>query len=132
MSKKFALIIGLLVVAGCAGASLKSEWKEKRGYSDKDINAIMNQYKEYNDMMNGAKMSSNAFNSAPYHQAESRLRAVFCACAKKMGEACRKKEGASIDRSLWTKANAVDMTMIGTAMTFETNSTSVIDPAECN
>jgi len=121
----------LVSLAGCAGPQLKTEWKEKRGYKDSDIDAIMAQYKDYNSMKLRADQQSNALNSAPSIEANNRLRNVFCSCVKKMGDSCRTKEGANIDRTLWVKANAVDMTMVGMSMNFETNSMSKIDPSEC-
>lgn len=131
--KTIILILMAGMLAGCAGASLKSDWKNKRGYSDEDINAIMNQYSDYNKLMIGADVSSNAFNSAPQTEARSRMRAIFCACIKKLGDKCREKPDgvAQADKTLWIKANAVDMAMIGNSTTFETSSISVIDPAEC-
>lgn len=127
------LILMAGMIAGCAGASLKSDWKDKRGYSDQDINAIMDQYADYNKLMVSAQVSSNAFNSTPQVEARSRMRAIFCACAKKLGDKCREKPDGlpQADKTLWVKANAVDMAMIGNSMTFETSGMSVIDPTEC-
>lgn len=131
--KTIILIVVAGMLSGCAGASLKSDWKDKRGYSDQDIDAIMNQYSDYNKLMVSAQVSSNAFNSTPQVEARSRMKAIFCACAKKLGDKCREKPDglAQSEKTLWIKANAVDMAMIGNSTTFETSSMSVIDPTEC-
>jgi hypothetical protein len=130
---KKLLMIAMMItgVVGCAGSQLKNEWKGQRGYADSDVDAIMDQYKEYNQMKIKADLASNHFNTAPQDAAQSRLKNIFCSCVKKMGDSCRTKDGASKDHALWIKANAVDMAMKGNSMSFETNSMSVIDPAEC-
>lgn len=127
------LLIIAALLAGCAGAQLKSDWKNKRGYSDQDIDAIMAQYSEYSSDKARATVNSNAFNSAPYEEHRSRMKSIFCACAKKLGDKCREKpDGLSgKDKSLWIKANAVDMDMIGSNASFETNGMSLIDTVEC-
>lgn len=131
--KNLLLLILALSVTACAGASLKKDWKEKRGYSDQDIDSIMNQYGEYNQMNAQASVASNAFNSAPVTEARARLRKIFCACTKKIGEKCREKPDglAGPEKALWIKANAADMAFVGNSMSFETNAMSTIDPAEC-
>jgi hypothetical protein len=130
---KLLLLAGLLSLTSCAGAQLQSDWKEKRGYSDADVQLIMDQYKEYNMMMSSAQVSSNAFNSTPIVEAKGRLKNVFCACVKKIGEKCRKKPESltSDEKVLWVKANAVDMAYIGKSASFEVSQNPVIDTAEC-
>lgn len=132
--RKLLILVLAVVISGCAGASLKSDWKQKRGYSDADIDQIMAQYSDYGTLMAHAQVDSNAFNSSPTNEARARMKSIFCACVKKIGEACRQKPDglAKADKVLWIKANAADMAMVGNSTTFETNSMSVIDPAECN
>lgn len=134
MNKLIFILSICLLVNGCAGAALKSEWKEKRGYADSDIEEIMKQSKDYLSMQAKAQAASSAFDRSHETEANSRLKNIFCACVKKMGASCRSKEGSGIDRTLWVKANAVDFVMNGGhwGMTFEKNSMSVIDTDECN
>lgn len=104
--KNRGLIISLLAIAltGCAGAALKNTWKDERGYTEADIDAIMEQQRTYGNMMGSALSTTTRI------EASNRLRAIFCTCARKMGNKCRTKEGAKIDRESWIKANAVDIT----------------------
>ncbi len=137
MNRKYIVISGLILmnaITGCAVAKLGNEWKNERGYSDGDIDLIRRQFREYSSQMVAATQSSNAFNTAPVTETRNRLRNIFCACAKKLGDKCRQKpDGISpSDKTLWVKANAVDMAMTGLATTWETNGMTLIDPAECN
>lgn len=127
------IIFILTFVTGCAGAQLKSDWKERRGYSDADIAAIEYQSQGYKVLMMQSGATSNAFNSAPMIQTDNRLRAIFCSCVKKLGQKCREKSDglAAQDKELWIKANAVDMAILGQRMTWEANPMTVIDPLEC-
>lgn len=132
MKKLVLLLVGALTLAGCAGQQLKSDWKDKRGYSEEDINLITEQYKEYAQMTNAAVISRSSVQSV---NADNRLKSIFCSCVKKMGDQCRTRAPASMnpqDKTLWIKANAVDMAYVGQSMTWETSQHPVIDSAECN
>lgn len=120
-----------IALTGCSGAQLKTDWEGQRGYPENEIDAMMSQAKEYQRLLISAKMNSNAFNSAPYTDAQNRLRAIFCTCVKKMGNKCRDKSGMTVDRSLWRKANAVDMAFVMDHTALDSSPAYVIDPAEC-
>lgn len=131
--KKIILLAMAIVLSSCAGQQLKSDWTQKRGYSKADVDLIMAQYKQYSSAYINAEVSSNAFNSTPKAQEENKLRRIFCACVKKLGDKCRQKpEGLSPeDKSLWVKANAVDMTMSSQTTALDYGGPSLVDPAEC-
>lgn len=121
-----------LTLSGCAGAKLARDLSDVRGYPEADVAAIKAKAQEYNRRLAWANTASNAFDSSPIQSEQAKLRNVFCACAKKMGEKCRTAEGAGVDRDLWIKANAVDLAFgmqsagITSQITF-----SEVDPHEC-
>lgn len=119
-------------MTGCAGAQLKSEWKEKRGYSESDITAIDSQMSEYQRLLISASLASNAFNGGqPQHNARNQLKSIFCTCVKKMGDACRKSDGSHVDHDLWVKANAIDEAIASRENAFDAGPSMKIDLAEC-
>ena len=132
MKNGIGLIVLAVIMSACAGQQLKSEWTA-RGYSESDQTLINAQAKEYFRAKFSANQESNAFNSAPRHAFDERMKSIFCACTKKIGDKCRQKpDGLSAEeKSLWVKANAVDMTAVAQSMGFETNAMSKIDPVEC-
>ncbi len=127
------VLVLALVMTACAGAKLKKSWKEERGYADADVSAIETQAEEYLKSLAQAEVSSNAFNNAPVVEYRGRMKSVFCACVKKLGEKCRQKNSGlqGTEKALWIKANAVDMAMVARSTSWETSTLSQIDPDEC-
>ncbi len=132
MKNKILMLVMAATLGACAGQQMQTEWTS-RGYSKPDQDAILAQWKVYLEEKLSAERSSNAFNTSPKHEFNTRMTKIFCACYKKIGEKCRKSpDGLSPeDKALWVKANAVDYTAVGTAMSWETNGMSKIDSVEC-
>ena len=132
MKKEIILILLLSVLGACAGQQLQNEWKT-RGYEQADQDAITGQWKVYLQEKIQAEYASNRFNTGPIQAFDERLKKIFCACYKKMGEKCRQKPTAlsAEDKVLWIKANAVDYTKVGQSMSWETTGMTQIDPVEC-
>ena len=80
------------------------------------------------------RTSSNAFNSTPYSDAKNRLKAIFCSCAKKLGEKCRQRSDnlSASDKALWLKANAVDMAFASQETSLDTAPAERLDLGECS
>ncbi len=51
MNMKYFTMILIVGLCGCSGAALKSEWKDKRGYSDADTQEIMSKMENYKTAM---------------------------------------------------------------------------------
>lgn len=121
---------------GCAGAAIKKEFLEKRGYSQEDIKEIETQRQPYVDILAKGRVASNAFNTTEKVAAEGRVKAVFCSCYKKLGEKCTQKaDGLSKDdHVLWVKSNAAEMALAGMSANdnpFDSQGYR-LDTAECN
>ena len=121
------------ILTGCSGAKLKTEWREQRGYSDADSQLAMNQMDEYNKRLIMANQASSRFDSAPMTNEQNRLRTVFCACVKKIGDKCREKPDGltGADKTLWVKANAVDMAFVASHSAIDPGPAYKIDTSEC-
>lgn len=128
--KHVGWILCLTIATGCAGAALQKEWENERGYSKADIDLVVPHYRAYNRALASAQYASNAFNSAPLHNAENKMKAIYCGCRKQLGDKCQQKPDALDEKqkTLWAKANAAEMAL----RTVASASASEIDPAECD
>lgn len=133
--KSFGLLSVLIVLVGCASTSVRSDWKQKRGYSDEHFKEFSSHSDTYMRMIARGGVAGNAFNSTEKVAAEGRVRNIFCACVKKLGDRCRQNPDglAPADRELWAKSNGAEMALMGMARAdnpFDSNA-GVVDTAEC-
>lgn len=78
---------------------------------------------------------SNAFNSTPKAQSESRVRSIFCGCVKKLGKKCQQKptDLKGDERFMWAKSNAAESALKAISQAENPfQSESSVDPAECH
>ncbi len=136
--KRF-LILGAIsataLMVGCAGQRVKNEFTQKRGYSAEDMKEIQAQRDDYAGVLAKGRVNSNAFNTTEKVNAENRIKSIFCACHKKLGDKCTQKvDGLSAeDHSLWVKSNAAEWALAGMSANDNPLDSKgyVIDPVEC-
>ena len=128
-------LLSLMVIAilGCAGAKLKTEMAELRGYSTSEIDEIMSQMDTYKRRLFAARQATNAFDSGRERTEESNLKGLWCNCWKKLQKKCRQRpEGLTgDDRELWLKANAVEMAFASLETSLDTKPNTRLDGDEC-
>jgi hypothetical protein len=131
--KNLIMLAVVMSLTGCAGAQLETEWKSQRGYSDADIAAIREQFNDYHQSNIVAGMQSNRFNSSPALHSQDRLKSIFCTCYQTIGDKCREKPDGlnSEQRTLWIKANAVDLALLANHTALDPGPAPKVDTAEC-